>query len=388
MGKRICFISSRSGSLTGSHEVLTDWANGRLITELFRDPKYQWSLAIFSDPVQGKNYDYQIQIKKVYALPFPFSYVAGLKNSIKFYNIVKKIETENDLLIIQLPIISFLPLLFLKKPVIYHLCANVLTASVNPFKYRGLKLWISICFAKGMNIIFRQLFKQSQNQLIVNGNELGTLFKNFNPRIVVSSSVMNSEIISSTQVTPRSNGEFRMLFIGRPSLEKGFKVLFTAFRELIDKGKDVSLDLIGIEKNELNDQLLNFKLETKYMNKVSCHGFIPWGDQFKGIVKECHCLIMCSVSEGTPRVIIEAMALGCPVIATDVGGVSTVINASNGLLIPVGSPRSLVEAVEKLESVEEFRLELARHAIDSVKNFTMERFVGVFKEIIAEQQES
>ena len=388
MGKRICFISSRSGYLYGDTKVITDWANGRLVTELLWDKQYRWSFAIFSDPVVGKNYDYQIKADKIYALPFPFSYVGGLKNSFIFYNILKKIERENDLLVIQLPIISFLPLLFLRKPVVYHLSANVLTASANPFKYKGLKLWASISFANGMNVVFRKLFIQRQNQLIVNGNELGALFKKFNPTVVVSSSIKHSEIILSEEIAVRRNPEFRILFIGRPSMEKGINVLLEAFKKLVDNGKNVTLTMIGVGKEELNRNLINFEVEEKYLSRISCHGFIPWGGQFISIVKECHCLVMCSFSEGTPRVIIEAMALGCPVIATKVGGVSTVINGSNGLLIPVGKVESLTEAIEKLQNDEEFRLSMAKQALEDVKNFTLERFTDVFKKLIAEQQKS
>lgn len=59
--------------------------------------------------------------------------------------------------------------------------------------------------------------------------------------------------------------------------------------------------------------------------------------------------VLCSRSEGFPNVIIEALAAGCPVIATPVGGVPEVISdRQTGLLVPVDQPDALVASVQEL----------------------------------------
>jgi glycosyltransferase involved in cell wall biosynthesis len=56
-------------------------------------------------------------------------------------------------------------------------------------------------------------------------------------------------------------------------------------------------------------------------------------------------LCLPSWSEGYPNVVVEAIACGCPVVATDVGGTSEIVNATNGLLVPPREPARLQAAL-------------------------------------------
>ena len=59
--------------------------------------------------------------------------------------------------------------------------------------------------------------------------------------------------------------------------------------------------------------------------------------------------VLCSRSEGFPNVVIEALAAGCPVVATPVGGISEIIiDRQTGLLVPVDRPEALAASVEEL----------------------------------------
>ncbi len=66
--------------------------------------------------------------------------------------------------------------------------------------------------------------------------------------------------------------------------------------------------------------------------------------------------VLCSLSEGFPNTLVEAMAAGRPVVATQVGGiVDAVEEERNGLLVPVGSPPALATALERLLGDPELR---------------------------------
>jgi glycosyltransferase involved in cell wall biosynthesis len=59
--------------------------------------------------------------------------------------------------------------------------------------------------------------------------------------------------------------------------------------------------------------------------------------------------VLCSRSEGFPNAVIEALAAGCPVVATPVGGVPEVItDRQTGLLVPVDQPQALAASVQEL----------------------------------------
>lgn len=363
---------------------MMDWANGRVIRELAVAYGDAFSVSIFSDSKQHSNYNFSIAANKIYPLPFPFSYAGGIKNLGKIRKTLKQIELENDLLIIQLPFIGFPALLTVKKPVVYHLCANVLTAAQNPFKYRGLSKVFSSSYAMFIHRVNQRLFKRKESRVIVNGKELGDLYKPYSPVPVVSSSIYLSEMIDEGQITHRmEEEEFKILFIGRPSKEKGFHTLVDAFIDLMDKGKSVTLKLLGVKREEL-EVIVEKQIDQKYLNRIEFLGFISWGERFTEIVRSSHCLVVSSVSEGTPRVLIEARALGCPVVATNIGGIVTsVTDQVDGILINPGRPGEISAAVTGLFD-ETLRMRLAQNGLKTAKKYTLEMFVRNFTEAIGD----
>ena len=350
--------------------------------ELLKVYGQRLSISIFDIKEKKQNADCLIECSKVYGFSVPFTQAGGFKSIFSIYKMIGKIEEENDLLIVQLPFIGFPALLSIRKPTVFHLCANVLTAAKNPFKYRGIKLLASKAFAGSMHSVFKRLFSRKNSALIVNGKELHSLYEKYSPVEVVSSSVRLEEVISVEKVGKRSeNDPFKVLFIGRPSKEKGFHTLIKAFRHLKDGGRHVTLELLGVKANELNS-ILDEPVPSEYLDSITFHGFISWGDSFTKIVQSSHVLVMCSVSEGTPRVLIEARALGCPVIATEVGGIgSSVKHEHDGMLIPIGDHLAMAQAIEKLHQ-EKFRQQLSVNGLETVKNHTLEKFAARFQKAV------
>jgi glycosyltransferase involved in cell wall biosynthesis len=59
--------------------------------------------------------------------------------------------------------------------------------------------------------------------------------------------------------------------------------------------------------------------------------------------------VLCSRSEGFPNAVIEALAAGCPVVGTPVGGIPEVItHGETGLLVPIDQPDALAASVQEL----------------------------------------
>lgn len=387
---RICFVSSRSGFVSDHQTILMDWANGRLIHQLALQYKDNFSVAIFGDSDPRTNHDFKIRVRHVYSLPFPFSYVGGLVNFFRILRTLKEIARQNDLLVVQLPFPGFLSLLFIRKPTVYHLCANVLTAASNPFKYRGVKRIISRSFALAMHRVFRILLTRSNVRLIANGRELAEAYFDCKPRATVSSSIYESEIVPDSAVNRRApDDQFRLLFVGRPSKEKGFPTLMEAFAGLRKQNYPMTLFLLGVKKEDLTELMgTGLNLPDEILRHVTFQDYLPWGNQFKTIVMSSHALVVCSVSEGTPRVLIESRALGCPVVATRVGGIpSSVTHEVDGLLFEAEDVQGLELAIIKLMN-EKLRQQLIRNGLQTVKNHTLEKFSGTFVSALADLQES
>ena len=96
--------------------------------------------------------------------------------------------------------------------------------------------------------------------------------------------------------------------------------------------------------------------------------------------------VLPSISEGSPKVIPEAMAKGLPIIATRVGGLPELIeNGVNGILIEPHDAVSLSDAIEYLATNPIMRQSMGEASLDKAEEFTlevqMERFADFIKDV-------
>jgi glycosyltransferase involved in cell wall biosynthesis len=94
--------------------------------------------------------------------------------------------------------------------------------------------------------------------------------------------------------------------------------------------------------------------------------------------------VLSSAWENFPHTVVEALAVGCPVIATSVGGVPEVVtDGDNGLLVPPGDAHALGAAIARFFGDAELRARLAAAAPGSVAGYSED---AVFSAIEAELQ--
>lgn len=95
-------------------------------------------------------------------------------------------------------------------------------------------------------------------------------------------------------------------------------------------------------------------------------------------------MLLSSSWENMPHVLIEALSVGTPVIATAVGGVpEIVVDGENGLLVPPGDPNAITGAVRRLLSDAELRTRLRAAAAPSVARFAPDRVIDELETILA-----
>jgi len=91
-------------------------------------------------------------------------------------------------------------------------------------------------------------------------------------------------------------------------------------------------------------------------------------------------VLLSSRWESFPHVVVEALAVGTPVIASSVGGIPEVVrNGENGLLVPAGEPDLLAAAIQRLLGDDELRSRLAAAAAPSVEAYSAERLFGLIE---------
>jgi glycosyltransferase involved in cell wall biosynthesis len=141
-----------------------------------------------------------------------------------------------------------------------------------------------------------------------------------------------------------SQSEPVFLAVGRLSLQKDYETMLKAFAQykLNNSGK-----LLILGEGELRTKLENLITTLKLDNEVRLLGFT---DNPYSYMSKVNCLVLSSLWEGLPTVLIEAMACGCQVIATDCpyGSKEILAGGEYGFLVPTQDISALAQAMEQV----------------------------------------
>jgi glycosyltransferase involved in cell wall biosynthesis len=99
----------------------------------------------------------------------------------------------------------------------------------------------------------------------------------------------------------------------------------------------------------------------------------------------CHSFALSSRVEGFPNVLCEAMALGLPAVATDVGAVPEILrHGIDGWVVPVADVPALASGLRTLCSDRPFRIECGQRAREVVERFNASKVIGAWGGLMAE----
>lgn len=145
-------------------------------------------------------------------------------------------------------------------------------------------------------------------------------------------------------------------YVGRLTRDKGIPDLVDAFDAILDAEPSAHLLLVGwVDAAE--DRLPSYiQKRIESHPRIHCTGFV---DDTAPYYKAMDVMVLPSLREGFPNVVLEAAASGIPVIATDVTGArDSVVPGESGLLIPAESPEAIAETVLKLFRDPEWRAQM------------------------------
>ena len=120
---------------------------------------------------------------------------------------------------------------------------------------------------------------------------------------------------------------FEIVSVGRPHWIKGYEYALLACKLLKEKGIKFKYTIIGAEGNE---ELQYLRHDLGVQNEIQLLERMPQNDVFQ-YMQKASVLVLPSLAEGVPNVVVEAMALGVPVISTKCGGVDELIENEVGV---------------------------------------------------------
>lgn len=178
-------------------------------------------------------------------------------------------------------------------------------------------------------------------------------------KIVEVPSGTEKEMIA-TAIAGHEKGPLQFVFMGRFERRKGVPELNEAIRSLLSENSSFRFEFIGPIPEE-------FRISHASINY---HGEIRDFGRIREILQSSDVLVCPSWSEGFPNVILEAMANGLAIIATDVGAVAAMVDNRNGWLIQPGDTAGLKQALKTAVA--------SQASLDQKKQSSLERMRSTF----------
>jgi glycosyltransferase involved in cell wall biosynthesis len=166
--------------------------------------------------------------------------------------------------------------------------------------------------------------------------------------------------------------------ISRLAAEKGVDVLIRSVGNVIKKGLNVSLVIIGDGRERQRLEMVCDSIGIR--DKVLFTGYIPHASAYLSIIEF---FVISSFTEGLPITLLEAMRAGTPVIATNVGGIPEVLDDGRcGMLVDSGNEAGLIEAIQKLYHSEDMRKTFRAAAKKRFEEqFTLDKMESRYRQI-------
>lgn len=187
-----------------------------------------------------------------------------------------------------------------------------------------------------------------------------------NPNYMVLPNVVDTNLF---QIKPHENATPKIIHISCfEDKSKNISGLLESLKILRDKGIAYQAVLVG---DGMDYEAMKQKATFLHLNdNVTFTGMLQ-GQELVDVLASGDFLVLSSNYENMPVVILEAFACGLPVVSTNVGGISEIVNESNGLLVPPHDAEKLANAMQKmLESYQNYDANTLRDSI--IKKFSNE----------------
>jgi glycosyltransferase involved in cell wall biosynthesis len=287
-----------------------------------------------------------------------------------------KIAKHVDVVYIGFPSLVAFPLWVVakafRKPTVLHVVGNVMGVVNAGKKWKG---FFKQPPARLLAYLLQSasLLMARHSLVLTNGSELNQIYKRaaLNSYTMVTSSLFSKELLIKER-SGELHSPIRLLFVGALIDLKGIEYILYALKELTRKLK-LEVELIIVGEGPRRDFLERVVNSNSQEDCVHFVGYVTPSDGLFEYFADSDIFILPTLSEGTPRVLSEAMGQGLPVIATSVGGIPDIIQDHiNGLLIPPADSDAIVSAVLEIINNQDLRERLIKNSIQTAKKYTID----------------
>lgn len=264
-----------------------------------------------------------------------------------------------DILHIQGPVGPTLPLLSL-------ICSNTVTVGIFASYYERSRL---LGLSK---FLLKRYFRKLKGKICISLAAKKAISKYFDGDYrIIPQGIDFERFAGCDEVLPQFvDGKLNMLFVGRLEERKGLKYLIEAYSKVVCEVDGVRLIVVGDgpEKRRCVRSAQGVRGEVVFVGRVEFHRLPKY-------YRSSH--IFCSPATGSEAqgiVLLEALASGIPVVASDIDGYNEVItNGSDGFLVPPKDPGSLAFAITELCRNGDLREKMGSQGLKKAKLYSWDQ---------------
>lgn len=309
------------------------------------------------------------------ALPYSNGSVDALKYRRTYKKTIKKVASKTDLFYCRVPDpFCWMPAQMTDKPVIMHFVGDTADATKHNIHFSWLKKQILLA---GYSFEYRRILKSARKSTVyTNGSHLSEkLHKQGVNATPVVSSTITKEDLALEPLRPLSNKPLTIIYVGYLRYAKGIDTLIKVIKRLDERHFNYQFHVVG--DGDMYSTLQQLIGDLKLDNHIYLYGHIDNRDKLLSLLRSSDLFFFPSLSEGSPRVIIEAMSQGCPVLSTPVGSLPGCFEENKEILFfPFKDAEiatsKILEVGENLEKLAQLR-DCAYRKVS--ERFTMEGFI-------------
>lgn len=188
--------------------------------------------------------------------------------------------------------------------------------------------------------------------------------------------IMSDEIVNGRPTHSREPDRVTFGFAARIEELKGPGILMEAFGVAHRRNPRISLNVAGdgSQRQKLAARAKALNVASRYRY----HGVYTHPQERRAFMQSLDVFVMPSFTEGTPNSIVEAMAFGIPIIATEVGGIPDMLGKDSGVTVSPADSEALANAMQRLADDPELRSKMGRAGRERyVKLFSPEAVLPV-----------
>jgi len=220
---------------------------------------------------------------------------------------------------------------------------------------------------KGIKTLYKKAFKHCRVVFFHNEDDLNVLVKD---SVIEKekTKVVNGSGVNLEKFTPQPfPKQLTFLFAGRLIKDKGIREYLKACKAIKRENPEVRFLVVG--RFDTKPTAIKRKIISRYVDEGIIEYFDE-NDDIQPFIAQSSVVVLPSYHEGRPKILLEAMAMGRPIIASDVPGCREIIsNNKNGFIVKIKAPNDLATRMKLFYIKPDIQIQMGRISLEYAKSY-------------------